>query len=351
MNIDPSPATLFPVGVSYTKLPTTAPSETAYIIAPAVSVPNPPAIPTLVVFLNGLDIPMSIWHACLRSLIGLSLPGVSLLAYDRLGQGLSTDRHPKDALNKDQSHGHDLQDAVIDLKELIEYIVKEHFSVQLNLSAPEEEAASNFPRIVLVAHSIACQLAQLFTQCHPRTVSGLLFLDPSPQTATGDFTSLIPDPDSAEFSEEDLPEGVTIDGLKATMRLFKMMGNDVGSAEGLTKNNLPQLLPIDTPYPKLVGRPIASRSGSKGPFLTLLTHSPTTFTEQQERLTGIPQSIHRTYTLPFWVAFCARLGKITDHNRVEGPNEVEGTGHLIMADNPNAVVREIRDMVEKVEKY
>ena len=347
MAFDPSPATLFPIAASYVRLPSTAPSELAYLFSPAKPSTAHP-LPTLLVFLNGLDIPMAIWQKCLRSLLAISSPGVSLLAYDRFGQGMSTDRHPKDAMSQDPSHGHDLQDAVIDLKELIEHIIRGQLGFESDLSTWKEASTLKYPRIVLVAHSIACQLAQLFASSLPGVVSGLVFLDPSPQTETGDFASLIPDPEAPGCSEEDLPAGVTSDGLKATLKLFRMVGNDVGSAEGLTKRNINSLLPVNTPVAKVIGRHSKHQS-LEGPFLTILVHESDTFAEQQQAMTGIPRVIHKTYTQPFWEAFCQRLCGITDSDRVKGPIEVEGAGHLIMVDNPSAVITEIKEIVDKVQ--
>ena len=76
--------------------------------------------------------------------------GPSLLAYDRYGQGLS-DRDPldeeggTDGAGGRDGRGHDVKDAVVDLRQLIR---------QVWADGDEE------PRVVLVANSIGCAITR-----------------------------------------------------------------------------------------------------------------------------------------------------------------------------------------------
>lgn len=226
---------------------------------------NNPFSQTLLVFLNGLMLPRSSWDSSIQSFLEKRivgrLPYPGLLSYDRYGQGES-DRDPADK-DPPPCHGHDAMSTVQDLKQLILQIWRDH----LDMAKP-----THFPNLIFVCNSIGCALARLFTQTHPGTVSGLLFLDSI--MANSDYQSFWPDPDAPDFNEHTLPDGVTVDEVRETRRKYREMFHpDVPNMEGLSRRNLGKLLP-DADGPRLEGYL------GKGPYLTVVGHDWETFAEQ-----------------------------------------------------------------------
>ena len=357
MDFDPTPATLLPVAPLYITLPSTKPSELAYVFSPALPLQphdSPHTPPVLLVFLNGLDIPAALWQSSLRILLNKRPSGISLLAYDRFGQGLSVDRHPKDETTHDPSHGHDLVDAAVDLYELLNHVYSTEFQHSSGIETIRVTSSAELAveHVVLIAHSLGCQLAEVFAEKYPGIISGLVLLDPSPHAEAGDLLSVLPDPKSPGILNKCLPLGVTVDGLNMARELFHKLDHNFGSIEGLSRRNPFGLSPANNE----VSKKISSRSKTgqqnvetNGPLVTILRHSPITFAAQQERLTGIPKALHKAYTEPFWEAYCQRLRSITDVGKVKGPVEVGGAGHLIMVDRPDVVAEDCLDMIRRVQ--
>jgi pimeloyl-ACP methyl ester carboxylesterase len=230
--------------------------------------PNPFS-QTLIVFLNGLMRPRSSWDATMRSFLEKRivgrLPHPALLSYDRYGQG-GSDPDPDDQ-DPPPSHGHDAISAVKALKQITTQVWRDHL---------DHEKPTHYPCLIFVCNSIGCALARLFAQSYPGTVSGLLFLDSI--MANSDYQSLWPDPDAPDFNPNLLPEGVTADEVRATREKYRRMFHpDVPSQEGLSRQNLPKLLPYSN-GPKLEGYL------GKGPYLTVVGHDWETFAEQSCRL-------------------------------------------------------------------
>lgn len=220
---------------------------------------------TLIVFLNGILSVRSSWDATIRSFlekrIAGRLPYPSLLSYDRYGQGES-DRDPDDR-EPPPCHGHDAISAVKALKQFTLQIWREH----LDINRP-----THYPCLIFVGSSFGCALARLFAQCYPGTVSGLLFLDSI--MANSDYLDFWPDPDSPDFNPHTLPDSVTEDEVRETRRKYREMFHpDVPSQEGLSRRNLPTLLP-HAGAPKLEGYL------GRGPYLTVVGHDWETYAEQ-----------------------------------------------------------------------
>jgi pimeloyl-ACP methyl ester carboxylesterase len=242
---------------------------------------NNPFSQTLIVYLNGLMLPRSSWDASIHSFLEKRivgrLPYPGLLSYDRYGQ----DQSDHDPFDKDPPpcHGHDAMSAVQDLKQLILQIWREH----LDMSKP-----THFPTLIFVCNSIGCALARLFTQQHPGTVSGLLFLDSI--MANSDQQSIWPDPDAPDFNPQSLPEGVSVEDVRHTRKAYhEMFHPDVPNMEGLSRRNLAQLLP-DADRPRLEGYL------GQGPYLTVCGHDWETFAEQSCTL---PLSFSSSQSNPF----------------------------------------------------
>lgn len=306
---------------------------------------------TMIVFLNGLMLPRSSWDPAISSFLEKRvdgrLPYPGLLSYDRYGQG-DSDRDPGDK-DPPPCHGHDAMAAVQDLKQLILQIWREH----LDIAKP-----THFPCLIFVCNSIGCALARLFAQSYPGTVSGLLFLDSI--MANSDYQSFWPDPDASNFDPHILPGGVTPDDVRETRRKYREMFHpDVPNMEGLTRRNLPKLLPR-TDEPKLEGYL------GRGPYLTVVGHDWETFAEQSCKCkeahlrsftanillgTGslhTPKIMTMTYANPAWRRYNEGLVNTTEEGRAIGPIVAVGCGHFIQKDGPGFVSDELVSLLDRV---
>ncbi|KAM0310359.1 hypothetical protein ACHAO8_008173 [Botrytis cinerea] len=121
------------------------------------------------------------------SLMSTSSVKPNILTYDRYGQGATTSQDPADNIpGKDPGYGHDLNDAVNDLHELIQVTVPTN------------------PKLLLVAASIGVHIARTYAHKYPATVEGLLFLDSN--IGNAEATDLWPNPHTPDFIESDVWE-------------------------------------------------------------------------------------------------------------------------------------------------
>ncbi|KAJ5832232.1 hypothetical protein N7474_000543 [Penicillium riverlandense] len=285
----------------------------------------------LVVFLNGMGLPQASWAASITQLqeIRQSSTIPALLTYDRFGQGESTDRDPQDKGSSDPTHGHDCLNVVKDLRQLITQVASE------KLGVADVDSLS----LVLVGNSIGCPLARLYAHEYPQTVAALLLLDSN--IANTDFVSVFPDPDAEGFNPDTLPPDVTPDHLRATRTsVGKIFHPDVGSNEGLSRKNLPTLLPASD-------GPILKGPNDHGPFVTVVGHDFETFAEEATKI-GWPKPVTMAYLNPFWHKYNEGLIKITEGARSKGPLQAPGSGHFIQKDNPAFVAQELDELLSKV---
>ncbi|KKY27836.1 hypothetical protein UCRPC4_g00816 [Phaeomoniella chlamydospora] len=297
----------------------------------------------LVVCLNGLMTTMASWADVANQVIR-QLPknhNVSLLCYDRYGQGSTTDHDPKDAQAEDPSHGHDLTDAVRDVHALVAY-----FS---GVDSSASTAAQKPPRLILVGNSIGCAIARLYAQTYPGRVAGLLLLDAIIANANL-ATDVFPDPDDPSFDPSKEPDGVKPQDLRKMRTIMKRVFDpEVGNKEGLSRRNLRELLPYSD-QPKLVGWPATkSTQSSHGPYITVVNHGLEEFARQAVAQNGIDATLTLVYMNPFWWKYHEGLVKITDEERAKGVIEAVGAGHFIQKERPDLVKDELIDMIEKVE--
>lgn len=229
----------------------------------------------LVVFINGLGLPSVSWETAI-SLLQESATSMKpkILTYDRYGQGDTTASDPTDQQpGKDPAYGHDVNDVVHDLHELLQVV------------------APNSIRFVFVAASIGVHIARLYADKYPGIVEGLLFLDSN--VGNQEFTDFWPNPHAADFQPSDvLSEDCTLEQYKAAYaKLGTMFNSDVKNPEGLDRRNIKMLLPKPS-VPKLNG------SNGKGPWLTVAGHDPDLFVEENFEKLKIPRSITKKYTQP-----------------------------------------------------
>ncbi len=298
-------------------------------------IPSVVSTSILIIFLNGLGLPMSSWTQTI-SILRTNRVKASMLAYDRFGQGQTTDRDPNDLDFPDPTHAHDMISAVHDLDELIHETKTFHSSLGSN------------PRLVLVGNSIGCALARLYTRHHPGTVGGVLLLDST--ITNSNFVDIFPDPDAPGFEDGALPSGITKEGLRS---IRKKMGAafhpDVGSAEGLSRRNLGELLP-SADSPKLVGwsPDPAEGEAARGPYVTVVGHGWEAFAEEGLERMGAPKAVNNKYMNPYWWEYNEGLCKITDEDRSRGPIEATDAGHFVQRDRPDLVAEEVLRLVELV---
>ena len=281
--------------------------------------------PILIIFVNGLILPQSLWTPTielLETLLSSSTHSISALTYDRYGQGQS---RPTDPTWKPEPH--DLLFAVEELHSLISHISTKHFPHQS-------------PILFLISQSIGVPLARLYDQHHPGQISAHLFLDSN--IANTDFISIYPDPDAPDFNASTLPSDTTINDLQTMReRTQKMFHPSVPNAEGLDRSNLAHLLPH-------ADKPALHAPHGKTPFVTVVGHDPEAFAEEGLKLQGAPKGLNLRFMQPFWHAYNDGLCKLTGERRVKGVVIAEGAGHFVQRDNPRMVAQEIKEVVYKM---
>ncbi|TGO19491.1 hypothetical protein BTUL_0004g01300 [Botrytis tulipae] len=170
------------------------------------------------------------------------------LTYDRHGQGATISQDSVDKIpGKGLGYGYDLNDAVNDLHELIQFTVPTNF------------------KLVLVAVGIFVHIARIYAHKHSATVGGLSFLDPNIGNAEG--TGLLPNSHTPDFKESDVA------------------GDD---------KNVLQLL-LNPSSPRLQGL------NGRGACLKVVGRDPEPFGKEMWRTLEIPKSVNRKYTRPFAV--------------------------------------------------
>ncbi|MCJ1469244.1 hypothetical protein MMC07_007877 [Pseudocyphellaria aurata] len=301
----------------------------------------------LVIFLNGLIADKASWLAVMAGIIRTRKATTgfpSMLAYDRYGQGLTEDRDPQDR-GREKGHGHDVEDAVTDLHQLVTQVVHERL-----------RGSSEQLRICLVANSIGCAIARLYAQKYPGEVAALLLLDSIMANSNFDFW---PDPDAEGFDANQLPDDVTVELLREQRARFAaMFSPNTANREGLSRRNLAELLPYSD-SPKIIG------PDGKGPWVTVVGHDFEHFASESLKVSAIPFqlschevncdhqsmetpiSLSMQYTNPLWHTYNLGLVQITDENRRRGPVFAEGCGHFIQRDDPNFVAGELSMMLDR----
>lgn len=314
--------------VKFVALPTKPSAKLSYTF----EAPSATTNPVLVVFLNGIGLPQAPWQSVishlkdLRHSQGRILP--AFLTYDRFGQGQTTDRDPDDASAEDPSHGHDCLAAVEDLRQLLVWIIQENLGV----------SDVNSVNLVLVANSIGCALARLYSQKYPKTVAALLLLDSV--LANSDFVSIFPDPDAPDFDPAQL-QGLPAEIIRAVRAgARRVFHPDVGNKEGLSRRNLAELLP-DSDGPLLKG------PSGHGPFVTVVGHDFDTFAEESTQM-GVPKPVTNTFINPFWHRYNEALVNITEAEYRKGPILAPNGSHFVQRDNPSFVAQELDELLEKV---
>lgn len=282
--------------------------------------------PILVIFLNGLMSDKTSWIPVMAGIIrqrkGSATSFPSMLAYDRYGQGMTSEHDPQDE-GKEKGHGHGCKDAAGDLYQVI-----------LQISKDQMSTTPDHLRIVLVANSIGCAIARLYAQSHP--VSGLLFLDSI--MANSDF-DIWPNPDSPTFKPEDLPSDVPVETLRSQREKFlSIFHPSTPNREGLSRRSLALLLP-HSEKPILTGRGSEEDKGHR-PWITVIGHDFSTFADESLRTMDTPISLSMKYSNPAWHTYNQGLAKLTSTDRSKGPTQAIGCGHFIQRDDPNLVVDE-----------
>lgn len=283
----------------------------------------------LIVFLNGLMTDRTSWIRVMAGIMrqrkATTAGSPSLLSYDRYGQGMTEDRDPHDE-GREEGHGHDCADAAQDLHYLIGGVAKE----QMNVHADDL-------RIILVANSIGCAIARIYGQERP--VAALLSLDSIMANSNFDFW---PNPDTDVIRRpQDLPHEVTNEILREQRaKAAAIFHPSVTNKEGLSRRNLATLLPHSD-------KPMLGSEGNR-PWLTVVGHDFDAFAEESLRTMGTPRSLSMMYSNPAWDAYNQGLILITDKQRSKGLIQAKGCGHFIQRDDPNFVIGETLDLVDKV---
>lgn len=280
------------------------------------------------IFINGLGLPQTFWQPVIEQLrqsagtseINFDSNSIYTTTYDRYGQGLSRGKGDS-VLRK-----HDLKDSVEDMREIID--TARH-------DIPQGPRTRILP--IIVAHSIGVPQTRLYLKAHPGHIEGAIFLDSN--MANVDMISLLPDPDSSDFTEDLLPADTTVEQLRWTRANYqKMFSPDAPNAEYLDRSNIPALLP-DTNQPRIHPEPFP---------LTVVSHDPDAFAEESLKIST--KGLTRAYIEPAWHKYnlgLLQLGVSVD----DGPQEIiaaKGSGHFVQRDNPSCIAEVIWRMIARV---
>ncbi|KAK6515084.1 hypothetical protein TWF506_007433 [Arthrobotrys conoides] len=286
-----------------------------------------------IVFLNGLGLPQSHWWPCTTQFLSLAHVRPYILTYDRYGQGLTTDPDPQDGGQSPlpPGHRHDIISVTKDLHTLIHTISITH-------RIPLSETP-----LIFVANSIGCPLARYYSHVYPATVAGLVLLD-SYMTDTN-FIDLYPDPDAPDFDEHSLPDGITVEDIRAAREgMGKLFHPSVTNKEGFWRGNITLLLPHSF-EPRLFGW--KEEDGGSGPHVTVVGHDWDVFAEESLRMKGMTKAVAMAYTNPAWGSYNEGLVKITNKGR--GRRLIaNGAGHFIQQGRPDLVAEELHKVVALV---
>ncbi|KAJ6784502.1 hypothetical protein PWT90_03667 [Aphanocladium album] len=260
---------------------------------PFISLPSKPNSPLsyefidnrstlLVVFINGLGLPASSWTSTIKILQDQALPITNnlqqpnFLTYDRFGQGATTSRDPADARpDREDGYGHDLNDVVSDLEELVKTLT-----------------GGDAAQLIFTSASIGVHIARLFDQRFPGRIVAHLMLDSN--MGNIGLTELLPDPEAPGFDPASvIAEDCTLEQYcMAFERARIIFDASSKNAEGLDRRNIRDLLPLSS------GPSLSDTSKGRQPWLTVVGHDKTRFEEEQARLLKVPISITRRYIQP-----------------------------------------------------
>lgn len=115
---------------------------------------------------------------------------------------------------------------------------------------------------------------------------------------------------------------------------------DVINREGLSRRNLAKLLP-HSDAPMLGNQRVT-------PWVTVVGHDFDTFAAESLRTMGTPIGLSMMYMNPMWHKYNQGLVHITDREKSKGPIFAKGCGHFIQRDDPDFVIRETLELVDKV---
>lgn len=215
----------------------------------------------LIVFLNGLMSDKASWLPVMAGIIrqrkGTAAGIPSMLAYDRYGQGMTSDSDPQDK-GREKGHGHDVADAALDLHALIAQVLR-----------------GRNHQIILVGNSIGCAIARIYSESNPP--AAILFLDSIMANSNFDFW---PNHDAPDFEKASIPADVAIETLREQRAKFmSIFRPDAPNKEGLSRRSLAKLLPRSD-------HPPLGDSGA-GPWVTVVGHDFETFADESLKV-GIP---------------------------------------------------------------
>ncbi|KAK8130982.1 alpha/beta-hydrolase [Apiospora sp. TS-2023a] len=304
-------------------LPSKPDAEVAYELLPGDA-----ASSLLVVFLNGLGLPQTVWKPTIELFQQSSVsPKPWLLTYDRYGQGASS-RDPRESWpSRDPGYAHSLDDVTDDLHELIQTV------------SPDRQS-----RIVFVNNSIGAHVSRRYADRYPTIVEGILFLDSNPGNT--DYETIWPNPKDPSFNLEQMtPPGTTLEVYQAAYtKMTTLFHSTAKNPEGFDRREIKNIMP-EASEPKLKG----SKTSAKGPWITVVGHELEQFSNEEWAMLKVPIGMAAMYTQPMWHKYNEGLCELTDPDRAKGPVIAPKAGHFIQKDNPQFAAKELQELIEKVE--
>ncbi|KAK7976435.1 GMC oxidoreductase [Apiospora arundinis] len=297
--------------------------------------PGDAASTLLIVFLNGLGLPQSVWKPSIelfqqQQQSSTVSPKPWMLTYDRYGQGASS-RDPRESWpSKDPGYAHTLDEATDDLHELIQTL------------SPDRQS-----RIVFVNNSIGAQIARRYADRYPTIVEGILFLDSNPGNT--DYKTIWPNPADPSFDLAQMtPAGTTLELYQAAYTtMTTLFAHSAKNPEGFDRRDIKRLM-ADPSRPKLRGSK-SQTSPERGPWITVVGHELEHFSREEWEQLKVPVGMAAMYTQPMWHKYNEGLCGLTDPDRAKGPLIAPKAGHFIQRDNPAFVAKELQELVENVE--
>lgn len=319
------------------RLPSKSNSEIAYTLN-TTHARTLSQCPRLIVFLNNLMMPAASWAPCTSILhdLGFRAPSpplvetISILTYDRFGQGATTHRDPLDSFpGAEPGYGHDFLDVVHDLHKLINILFPRLYSTRHMPS----------PHLLLVGASIGAPLARLYAQTFPGTVSGIILLDSN--ICNHNYSDFWPDPKNPNFRPEAViaPDCTLEQYIEATQKLAAIFDLHVKNPEHLDRRTSPALLP-HADQPRLVG------PGGGGVKLCVVGHDPEAFAQEGLIKMRTPKSFTARWVQTAWDAYNKELLEVGDTSDFPEVVMAKGCGHFVQRDDPNFVAEIVGKMLD-----
>lgn len=253
---------------------------------------------------------------------------ISILTYDRFGQGATVNPDPVDSVAREPGYGHDFLDVVRDLHELINIIFQRSY---IDRDLPTAH-------ILFVGASIGAPIARLYAQMFPETVAGIVSLDSN--ICNRNYSDFWPNPRDPDLRLEMVtaPDCTLEQYVEATEKLAAIFDLHVKNAENLDRRPGPAYLPR-------ADRPRLTGPGGRQVKVCVVGHDPDKYAQEALETMGIPKSFTARWLQPAHNGHNKQLLEIGDRSGFPEIVIAKGCGHFVQRDNPRFVAQIIAKML------